>query len=88
VPAPADVADRMRSPVLAIFGGGDQGIGADAVSAFETALAAAGATREVVVYPDAPHSFFDRKAAGWADASADAWARTLAFVRAHTPPPG
>ena len=30
--------------------------------------------------PGAPHSFFDRKAAEFADASAAAWAETLAFI--------
>ncbi len=81
-PAPADVAASFAAPVLAIFGGADQGIGADAVTAFETALVAAGVEHRVVTYPDAPHSFFDRKEAEFADASAAAWAETLAFVRA------
>ena len=85
MPAPTEVAGEMRSPVLAIFGGGDKGIPGEAVTAFERALAAAGVAAEVVVYPDAPHSFFDRKASDWANASADAWARTLAFVRARAP---
>jgi carboxymethylenebutenolidase len=80
-PAPADVAGSFEAPVLAVFGGADQGIGADAVAAFEAALAAAGVGHRVVTYPDAPHSFFDRKAAEFADASAAAWAETLAFVR-------
>jgi carboxymethylenebutenolidase len=32
------------------------------------------------VYDDAPHSFFDRKAADHADASADAWRQILSFM--------
>jgi carboxymethylenebutenolidase len=32
------------------------------------------------VYPGAPHSFFDRKQEEFADASEDAWRRTLDFV--------
>jgi carboxymethylenebutenolidase len=86
MPAPAEVVAGMEGPLLAIFGGGDTGIPREAVGAFEQALATAGVAGEVVVYPDAPHSFFDRKASDWADASADAWARTLAFIRARTPP--
>ena len=35
------------------------------------------------MYDGAPHSFFDRKQAEFADASDDAWRRTLAFVDAH-----
>jgi len=37
-----------------------------------------------VTYPGAPHSFFDRKAAEFADASAAAWEEVLAFVRTRT----
>ncbi|MFI5254164.1 MAG: dienelactone hydrolase family protein [Candidatus Limnocylindrales bacterium] len=85
VPAPADVAADNRAPVLAIFGGADQGITSDLVAAYEAALQAAGAAREVVTEPGAPHSFFDRKQAEFADASADAWRRVLAFVARNTP---
>jgi carboxymethylenebutenolidase len=38
----------------------------------------------VVVYPGAPHSFFDRKYSEFADESADAWTRVLAFIDANT----
>jgi carboxymethylenebutenolidase len=36
-----------------------------------------------VTYPGAPHSFFDRKQEEFADESADAWERTLAFLERH-----
>ena len=39
----------------------------------------------LVAYDGAPHSFFDRKAAEFADASAQAWEETLTFIRGHTP---
>ncbi len=84
-PAPADVAARNTAPVLAIFGGADAGIPAPTVAAYEAALTAAAAPHDIVTYPDAPHSFFDRKQADFADASADAWRRVLAFVVAMTP---
>jgi len=80
-PAPADEVAGFEAPVLAVFGGGDQGIDADAVAAFEAALAGAGVEHRVITYPGAPHSFFDRKAEEFADASAAAWDETLAFVR-------
>jgi carboxymethylenebutenolidase len=79
-PAPADVAGTFEAPVLAIFGGADQGIGREAVAAFETALASAGVEHRVITYPDAPHSFFDRKADEFAGASAEAWSAVLAFI--------
>jgi carboxymethylenebutenolidase len=82
-PAPADSATQMRGSILGIFGGADQGINAAVVEEFRTALAAADVDHEVVTYDGAPHSFFDRKAADFAEASADAWRRTLDFVRTH-----
>ena len=35
---------------------------------------------EIVTYPGAPHSFFDRRYEEHADACADAWRRVLAFL--------
>jgi carboxymethylenebutenolidase len=80
VPVPVDLVEEMDGRVLAIFGGADEGIGPDAVAEFEAALAGAGVPHEVVTYEGAPHSFFDRKQADFADASADAWRRVLDFV--------
>jgi carboxymethylenebutenolidase len=85
LPAPTDVAAEMRGAVLGIFGGADEGIPADAIAAFEAALTRAGTVHELITYPGAPHSFFDRKAAEFAEASADAWRRTLDLIRANTP---
>lgn len=82
LPAPADLAAAFTCPVLSIWGGADQGIGPEAVEAFGTALAAAGVEHRSVVYPDAPHSFFDRRATEFAAASEDAWRQMLAFMGA------
>jgi carboxymethylenebutenolidase len=38
----------------------------------------------VVTYEGAPHSFFDRKQADYAEASEDAWNRVLDFVARHS----
>jgi carboxymethylenebutenolidase len=86
MPAPADVAGEMRCPVLGLFGGDDPSIPAESVADFERALRDGNAEHELVTYPGAPHSFFDRKAEQFADASADAWRRVLEFVRQLTPP--
>jgi carboxymethylenebutenolidase len=85
VPAPADSTGLMRGAVLGVFGGADQGITSDAVETFEAALSAAGVPNEIVTYPGAPHSFFDRKQEDFAEASTDAWERVLGFIRANTP---
>jgi len=80
-PAPAEVAETFACPVLAIFGGADEGIGPDAVATFGRALEGAGVPHRVHTYEGAPHSFFDRKATDFADASATAWDEVLDFIR-------
>jgi carboxymethylenebutenolidase len=84
LPGPTERAAEFRAPILALQAGDDQNITAEHNAAFETALAAAGVEHEIVTYPGAPHSFFDRKQEDFADASEDAWRRVLDFVRSHT----
>jgi carboxymethylenebutenolidase len=83
-PAPVDVAGRMRGSVLGLFGGADPSIPPDAIDALDEALTAAGVDHRLVTYPGAPHSFFDRKAADFAEASAAAWEEILGFIRDRT----
>jgi carboxymethylenebutenolidase len=83
LPGPTQRAGEIEAPILALMGGADQGIPLSDVSAFEEALAEAGVEHEVAVYKDAPHSFFDRKFTEFAEASEDAWRRTLDFVERH-----
>jgi carboxymethylenebutenolidase len=78
--SPINQAPNMRGPVLGLFGGADQGIPPDQVEAFDDALAAAGVEHEIVSYPGAPHSFFDRRYEEHAEACADAWRRVLGFL--------
>jgi carboxymethylenebutenolidase len=85
LPAPADEARRFACPVLAIYGGADQGIPASAREEFDRALDAAAVRHRTVVYEGAPHSFFDRKAAEFADASDRAWREMLAFMELSIP---
>ena len=80
-PAPIESAGDTRCPVLGLFGGADQAIPPDHVEAFERALQDAGAPHEIVSYPGAPHSFFDRSYTEHAEASEDAWRRVLGFLR-------
>jgi carboxymethylenebutenolidase len=67
-------------PVLAIYGGADRGIPAQAREAFDDALASAGIEHHTITFDGAPHSFFDRKAADHADASDETWREVLAFI--------
>jgi carboxymethylenebutenolidase len=80
LPAPADEAPRFGCPVLTIYGAADAGIPAEQRDAFDRALEGAAVEHRSVVYDDAPHSFFDRKSADHADASADAWRQMLGFM--------
>ena len=80
IPAPADQAPLFACPVLAIYGGADRGIPAEAREAFDRALDEAGVEHRTVVFDDAPHSFFDRRAAEHAEASAETWREVLAFM--------
>ena len=81
-PGPIQRAPEMECPILALQAGDDQNITAEDNAAFEEALSAAGVEHELVTYPGAPHSFFDRKQEDFQDASDDAWARVMAFVAA------
>ena len=83
-PAPADVADRIECDLLIFYGEKDEGITREVRDAFDEALDKAGVKHETVVYPGAPHGFFDRHFDEHADDSADAWNRTLTFIRRHT----
>lgn len=84
-PTPAERAPEFRCPIVGLFGGADQGIPESDVHQFDEALTRAGIEHELHTYPGAPHSFFDRRAADYADASSDSWQRMLRFMAAHTP---
>ncbi|MBA3844523.1 MAG: dienelactone hydrolase family protein, partial [Actinobacteria bacterium] len=82
-PSAVERAADIVCPILALQAGEDQGITAEDNAAFERALTDAEVEHEIVTYDGAPHSFFDRKQSEFADASDDAWRRTLAFVEQH-----
>jgi len=83
-PVPSEVAGEIEGAVLGIFGGADEGIPPDAIAEFETALATAGVDHHLSTYAGAPHSFFDRKAAEFGEASEAAWAEVLGFIQVRT----
>ncbi|WP_182872847.1 dienelactone hydrolase family protein [Microbispora sp. H10670] len=81
-PGPTQHAAELQAPILALFGGADQGIPPEAVAEFDEALTVAGVEHEVVTYPDAPHGFFDETYAEHHEACHDAWQRVLRFLAA------
>jgi carboxymethylenebutenolidase len=70
----------VRVPILGLYGGADRGIPREDTDTYAAALEAAGVSHRIVVYPGAPHSFFDRSMSDHAEACRDAWARVLGFV--------
>lgn len=78
-----DVAQHIRYPVLGLFGGDDPGIPASNVQKLDEQLDKAGVEHQIITYPGAPHSFFDRRYQQFASESADAWNRMLGFIAAH-----
>jgi carboxymethylenebutenolidase len=80
VPSPLRRAHQMDLPVLGLFSGIDDLIPVTDQQAFDRALTESGSPHEIVTYPDAPHSFFDRSFEEHAQASVDAWHRVLDFV--------
>jgi carboxymethylenebutenolidase len=74
---------RIRVPVLGLFGGGDSFIPNEQLEVLVHHLKQGQVEHEIVVYPGAPHSFFDRSAEQWAEASRDAWQRVLNFISMH-----
>ncbi len=75
-----EAADKIKVPVLGLFGGADANIPAEQVQQLDEQLDKAGVQHSIITYPGAPHSFFDRKATEFAKESADAWERILGFI--------
>jgi carboxymethylenebutenolidase len=77
--------DNLRAPVLGVFAGKDDFVTPDAVRALEETMRGHGKSIESHTYPDSDHAFFNdtRPEVYDADASADAWRRTIEFLRAN-----
>jgi carboxymethylenebutenolidase len=78
-------AAKISMPLLAIYGGQDQGFPPEVIAENEHKLSAAGKHHEVLVYPDAPHAFFNdtRPHIYKKDTAEAAWQRTLDWFKTH-----
>lgn len=87
LPSQLEVAPRLRTPWLGLYGDADQSIPPSEVEALRAAADSSSVDVEVVRYPDAGHGFHcdDRPAAYHAGAAQDAWNRTLAWFDRHIP---
>jgi carboxymethylenebutenolidase len=86
-PGPTQKADELGAPLLGIFGGIDEYIPLSEVKAFEVALTEHRIDHEVLIYPGAPHSFFDIKHSEHHQASTEAWRKTHRFLARITATP-
>jgi carboxymethylenebutenolidase len=80
------LADRIKIPVLGLYGEADTGIAAGDVKAFEGELKSKGNPNvEFVLYAGAPHAFFsdDRPQVYRKEAAEDAWKRCVDFFDKH-----
>jgi carboxymethylenebutenolidase len=81
-PTPEQIAN-LHCPVLCLHGEQDERL-VGSIPGFQQAADDAGKSYEAVVYPDAPHAFFnDTRSSYRPDAARPAWARTLAFLNQH-----
>ena len=77
--------EALRAPVLGIFAEKDKSVTPDSVRALEDTMREHGKSIETHTYPGTDHAFFNdtRPEVYDADASADAWRRTIEFLRAN-----
>jgi carboxymethylenebutenolidase len=74
----------LPGPVLGIFGGADQSIPVEEVTAFDKALTEANIQHEITVYDGQPHAFVHDAAGIKSDeVQGAAWAQMLAFLNAN-----
>jgi carboxymethylenebutenolidase len=82
---PVDIAGQVKTPVLGLYAGLDQGILAEHVATMRTKLAETGNTKsQIVVYPDAQHGFNADYRPSYNEADAkDGMSRCVAWMRAN-----
>ncbi len=81
---PPDIVNKLRVPVLGLYGGQDKGIPLDQIAAMSKKLADAGGASKIVVYDDAGHAFYADYRPSYVKADADAsWQEATAWLKAH-----
>jgi len=81
---PLEAGASLRCPVLGIYGGADDIASADEIAAMRAELARGNTGGEIVVYPDAGHSFVAEHMPTYREDDARAaWAKSHAWLRDH-----
>jgi carboxymethylenebutenolidase len=79
---PIDVADKLKAPVLGLYGGKDQGIPMESVEKMQAALKAADSKSMFQVYPESGHGFHADYRDSYREVDAkSAWQRMLIWFK-------
>ncbi|HEY9749345.1 MAG TPA: dienelactone hydrolase family protein [Allocoleopsis sp.] len=81
---PVDVASKLKTPVLGLYGGEDTGIPLETVEEMRDRLKLGRSRSQIIVYPDAPHAFFaDYRPSYRETAAKDGWKRLQAWFKQY-----
>ncbi|MCS7080567.1 MAG: dienelactone hydrolase family protein [Chloracidobacterium sp.] len=81
---PIDIAPELKTPVLGLYGGKDQGIPLETVERMREALAKGKSGSKIIVYPEAPHGFHaDYRPSYRKEDAQAAWQEMLAWFKRH-----
>lgn len=81
---PIDIADRLKAPVLGLYGGADAAIRIDTIERMRKALKAAGDSSQIIVYPDTPHGFHaDYRPSYRKEQAQDGWKRLREWFKKY-----
>lgn len=81
---PLDIAESLKTPVLGLYGGKDQGIPLDQVESMKQGLAKGKSGSRIVVYNDADHGFHaDYRPTYNEKAAKDGWQAMLGWLKEH-----
>ena len=80
---PVDLAQKIKAPILGLYGGQDAGIPVATTEQMQQALGP-GTPSTFQVYPDAPHAFFADYRPSYREAAArDGWQRLTDWLKQH-----
>jgi carboxymethylenebutenolidase len=86
--APIDLTEKMRSPLLGLFGNDDENPNRDQVNRTEAVLKKLGKNYEFHRYDGAGHAFFNASRPAYrAEQALDGWTKVFAFFQKHLATP-
>jgi carboxymethylenebutenolidase len=86
--APIDLTEKMRAPLLGLFGNDDENPNRDQVNRTEAMLKKLGKNYEFHRYDGAGHAFFNASRPAYrAEQALDGWSKVFAFFHKHLATP-